>query len=776
MANAHDFICQLPDGYNTIVGERGSRLSGGQKQRICIARAIISDPKVLLLDEATSAFDIESEKAVQVGLKQASAGRTVIVIAHRLSTIQDADQIVVLSHGSIVEQGTHEDLLERNCVYSKLMDAQNLAEMLACQETQFRTKEITTASCGRDENDSFLAKDQSTVKALAAGTSTSQRAAYVAKYDIWTLIRFIASFNKQERNLMLWGLIWAVICGTGTPIQAIFFAKQIMILGQPLSSETVEAIKKRSDFWSAMYLLLAVVQFVAFAFQGLAFAKCSERLIRRVRNMTFGHLLRQDQAFFDDMETGALLSFLSTETANIAGLSGATLGTLLTVSTTLIAALVLGLLIGWKLSLVIASAVPVLLACGYLRFHMLAKFFRHSQDSFAQSASIANETITLLRTVAAFVREDEALAEYRRIIKKQQHKSLISTLRSSALYAASSSAFFLAFALGFWYGGTLLARREYDQFQFFVCFSAIVFGAQSAGTFFSYAREMGDAHGAAVKLKRLSDRRPAIDTWSEAGAAVNRSSSTGAIEFRNVDFSYPKQSDRLVLQNLSLRIPAGQYVGLVGASGSGKSTVVSLLERFYDPVAGSIHLDGQDIRTLNLKQYRAIISLVGQEPTLYQGTVRDNILLGIPCPNLVHNETIKKAYMDANIYDFIQSLPNGLDTPVGNNGVLLSGGQKQRIALARALIRNPRVLLLDEATSALDSKSESLVQAALHKAVNSRRTIISVAHRLSTVRHAHVILVLANGAVAEAGNHDELMRKDGLYAQMVRYQSIQSSL
>ncbi|KAL5901787.1 hypothetical protein ACKVV7_011489, partial [Pyricularia oryzae] len=174
---------------------------------------------------------------------------------------------------------------------------------------------------------------------------------------------------------------------------------------------------------------------------------------------------------------------------------------------------------------------------------------------------------------------------------------LISTLRSSALYAASSSAFFLAFALGFWYGGTLLARREYDQFQFFVCFSAIVFGAQSAGTFFSYAREMGDAHGAAVKLKRLSDRRPAIDTWSEAGAAVNRSSSTGAIEFRNVDFSYPKQSDRLVLQNLSLRIPAGQYVGLVGASGSGKSTVVSLLERFYDPVAGSIHLDGQDIRT-----------------------------------------------------------------------------------------------------------------------------------------------------------------------------------
>ncbi|KAI6513203.1 hypothetical protein MCOR05_012041 [Pyricularia oryzae] len=287
---------------------------------------------------------------------------------------------------------------------------------------------------------------------------------------------------------------------------------------------------------------------------------------------------------------------------------------------------------------------------------------------------------------------------------------------------------------------------------------------------------MGDAHGAAVKLKRLSDRRPAIDTWSEAGAAVNRSSSTGAIEFRNVDFSYPKQSDRLVLQNLSLRIPAGQYVGLVGASGSGKSTVVSLLERFYDPVAGSIHLDGQDIRTLNLKQYRAIISLVGQEPTLYQGTVRDNILLGIPCPNLVHSETIKKACMDANIYDFIQSLPNGLDTPVGNNGVLLSGGQKQRIALARALIRNPRVLLLDEATSALDSKSESLVQAALHKAVNSRRTIISVAHRLSTVRHAHVILVLANGAVAEAGNHDELMRKDGLYAQMVRYQSIQSSL
>lgn len=525
-----------------------------------------------------------------------------------------------------------------------------------------------------------------------------------------------------------------------------------------------------------MYLALAIVQFIAFTIQGLVFAKCSERLIQRARDMTFRNILRQDIAFFDNTNVGTLTSLLSTEAAHVAGLSGATLGTLLTVSTTLIGALALGLALQWKLSLVIASTIPVLLACGYLRFHMLARFSNQSQSSFAESAALASETVTALPTIAALVREDEALNDYRRMMRAQQAKSLVSTLQSTALYAASQSAFFLAFALGFWYGGTLLARHEIDQFQFFACFSAIVFGAQSAGTFFSYAREMGNAHSAASRLKSLCDRRPTIDTRSDSGESVDNGSCAGGIEFRDVKFTYPERPDQPVLRGLSLNIPAGQYIGLVGASGSGKSTIIAMLERFYDPVAGSILLDGRDIRTLNLNQYRSIISLVSQEPVLYQGTIKDNILLGMPNPEEITAEAIEKACVEASIQDFIVSLPDGFNTPVGNNGVLLSGGQKQRIALARALVRNPKVLLLDEATSSLDSESESIVQAALDRASRGGRTTIAVAHRLSTVRNADTILVLANGGIAEMGTHDELMRMGGRYAQMIRYQSIDTSL
>ncbi|KAG8158078.1 hypothetical protein KVR01_011839 [Diaporthe batatas] len=782
-ANAHNFISELPRGYHTVVGERGFLLSGGQKQRICIARAIILDSKILVLDEATSALDSESEKAVQIGLNQASAGRTVIVVAHRLSTIQDADQIVVLSQGCIVEQGVHEELLSKRGAYFKLFNTQRIAAALSSAEVNQSDgkgarplHDSSTASTGAGEKDIVEKMSKTHTGRDEKSRRDSPEPGNETKYGLWTSIKFIASLNKQEQMLMLLGLFFAAICGAGNPVQAVFFAKEITVLSQPLTSESSGEIKTRSDFWSLMYLVLAIVQFIAFTIQGLVFARCSERLIQRVRDMTFRHILRQDIAFFDNTNVGTLTSLLSTETANVAGLSGATLGTLLTVSTTLIGAAALGLALQWNLSLVIASTIPVLLACGYLRFHMLARFSKHSQTSFSESAALASETITALPTIAALVREDEALNEYRRMIRVQQARSLVSTLQSSALYAASQSAFFLVFALGFWYGGTLLARHEIDQFQFFACFSAIVFGAQSAGTFFSYAREMGNAHSSTSRLKSLFDRRPTIDTWSHSGEAIDSSSCAGTIEFRDVKFRYPERLDQPVLRGLNLKISAGQYIGLVGASGSGKSTIIAMLERFYDPDAGTILLDGRDIRTLNLNQYRSIISLVSQEPVLYQGTIKDNILLGMPNSDEINTETIEKACVEASIHNFIVSLPDGLDTNVGNSGVLLSGGQKQRIALARALIRKPRLLLLDEATSSLDSESESVVQDALDRAARGGRTTIAVAHRLSTVRNADTIYVLDNGGIAEMGTHDELMRMEGRYAQMIRHQSTDTSL
>ncbi|GAP87440.1 putative ABC multidrug transporter mdr1 [Rosellinia necatrix] len=786
-ANAHDFISALPEGYETNVGERGFLLSGGQKQRIAIARAVVSDPKILLLDEATSALDTKSEGVVQAALEAAAEGRTTITIAHRLSTIKDAHNIVVMSQGAIIEQGSHDDLLQKKGAYYNLVTAQNIAAVQAPKDQEGEEEEEdddaqlirrmssvrsgVAYSADPDDNIAAKLKRSSTQASVSSRVLRARKAEEEIRYGVWTLVKLIASFNRSEWKLMIWGLFWAIICGGGNPTQALFFAKQILTLSVPITDANKAQVKADSDFWSLMYLVLAFVILIAQIAQGVAFAKCSELLIHRVRDQAFRAMLRQDVAFFDKEENtpGALTSFLSIETTHVAGLSGVTLGTLLTIATTLVSSIILALVIGWKLALVCVSAVPVIIAAGYFRYAMLAHFQQRSKKAYDKSASYASEAISGIRTVASLTREGDVLAQYQNSLAAQQKASLISVAKSSLLYAAAQATLFLAFALGFWYGGTLIASREYDLFQFFVCFMAVVYSAQSAGSIFSFAPDMGKAHHAASELKTLFDRKPTIDTWSDDGEALPEVE--GTIEFRDVHFRYPTRPEQPVLRGLNLTVRPGQYVALVGASGCGKSTTIALLERFYDPLSGGVFIDGKEISSLNIKQYRSFIALVSQEPTLYQGTIKENILLGTSNEN-VTDEAVEHACREANIYDFIMSLPDGFNTVVGTKGALLSGGQKQRIAIARALVRDPRILLLDEATSALDSESEHVVQAALDKAAKGRTTI-AVAHRLSTIQRADVIYVFDQGKVVEQGTHAELMRLNGRYAELVNLQSLE---
>ena len=792
-ANAHDFITSLPNGYDTQVGERGFLISGGQKQRVAIARAIVSDPKILLLDEATSALDTKSEGVVQRALDVAAVGRTTIVIAHRLSTIRDADNIVVMKNGHIVEQGTHDALLESNGAYAALVAAQRLDksdeeekddetidEKIAGATEAEINRIVTQRSVTSGTNDSDPAD-----KRLALGRSTSTRSVSSkklaekgneadTKYSLWTLIKFIASFNKGEWHYMSLGLFFNIIAGAGQPVQGIFFAKAIVALSQPIQFRRSQ-IRSDVDFWALMYLMLAFVQLMSMWIQGISLAICSERLVRRARDLAFRNFLRQDIAFFDQAEnsTGALTSYLSTEATHLSALSGATLGVILSCSSTIIIAVVVSLCIGWKLALVCMCGLPVILGTGYLRFKILAKFSATAQTAYKKSAGYACEHTNAIRTVASLTIENEIYQDYRGQLDSQIKASLKSNLKNSTFYAASQSLMFLAIALGFWYGGTLISSGEYTLFQFFLVYSEIIFGTQSAGTVFSFAGDMSKARNAANELRKLFDRKPTIDPWSQDGKKVD--TIEGHVEFRDVHFRYPSRPDVPVLRGLNISIKPGQYIALVGSSGCGKSTTIALMERFYDPLAGGVFVDGHEISTLELNEYRSHIALVSQEPTLYQGTIKENILLGLggADDSVVEDERIIRACKEANIYDFIISLPDGFATEVGQKAALLSGGQKQRIAIARALLRNPKVLLLDEATSALDSESEKVVQAALDKAAKGRTTI-AVAHRLSTIQNADCIFVIDRGVVVESGTHQELMKiKGGRYGELVTLQSLE---
>nr|AID66618.1 P-glycoprotein [Anadara sativa] len=790
MANAHDFISNLPKGYDTMVGERGAQLSGGQKQRVAIARALVRDPKILLLDEATSALDSESEKIVQAALDKARLGRTTIVIAHRLSTIQSADEIHVMDRGEILEQGTHADLMERKKLYYELVTAQTLVEEELendddTEETRDRVSESEATdgekgragspfkrsrSRGISESSDKMGHKLSRQTSRQFSRQMSKKDELNEKKDEKdeeketleesekpNFFRILKA-NKPEWPFIVMGLFGSAISGGTMPTFAIFFSEMINVFINQ---------GKDSLLWSMMFLALGGANFLCTFIQMASFGQSSNRLTMRLRLQTFQAFLRQDVAYFDDHKhsTGAMTTRLATDGAMVQTATGYRISSVLQAIVGLIVALTIAFLYGWQLALVVLGGVPIVAAASGIQMKVITGKHKEDQAKLEDAGKVASESIENIRTVQSLHREIHFYNSYCQCLLKPYRSALQQAQLYAVSFAFSQGILFFIYGGAFRFGAWMVELDQMTPANVYKVFFAITFTGSVIGQASSFLPDYSKARVSAGLIFKILDRVPPIDVYSQKGIYLQ--DIQGRIRFKDVNFNYPNRPDVKVLQNFNLEVEPGQTVALVGPSGCGKSTVVSLLQRFYDPDSGQVMVDGGDIRDMHLQRFRSFIGVVGQEPVLFDCSIRDNIAYGLDT-DVGMDEIIEAARM-ANIHEFIVNRPTGYDTEVGEKGTQLSGGQKQRIAIARALVRNPRILLLDEATSALDTESEKLVQEALDN-VQQGRTCIVIAHRLSTIQNADVIYVIDNGQIVEIGTHQQLLAKRGVYSSLVSAQ------
>uniref|UniRef100_A0A0E0C374 MDR-like ABC transporter n=1 Tax=Oryza meridionalis TaxID=40149 RepID=A0A0E0C374_9ORYZ len=766
LANAAKFVDNLPNGLETMVGERGIQLSGGQKQRIAIARAIIKNPRILLLDEATSALDMESERVVQDALNRIMLERTTIIVAHRLSTVKNADVISVLQQGKMVEQGSHVELMKKpEGAYAQLIQlqgAQQDAEVHnddpdmiissdsgsrsinvkpRSQSTSFRrsiTKGSSFGHSGRhpipaplDFPDPMEFKDDLGMEETTDKVPRGQKKASISR---------LFYLNKPEAFVLVLGSVTAAMHGLMFPIFGILISSAIKMFYEPPSE-----LLKDSRFWASMFVVVGASAFVLIPTEYFLFGLAGGKLVERIRSLAFRSVMHQEINWFDKPEhsSGSISARLSVDALNVKRLVGDNLALNVQTVSTVISGFTIAMVANWKLALIITVVVPLVGFQAYAQMKFLKGFNKNAKLKYEEASQVATDAVGGIRTVASFCAEQKVIEAYEKKCESPVRQGIREGVVGGLGFGFSFLVFYFTYALCFYVGAKFVHQGVATFPEVFRVFFVLVLATSGISRTSAIGADSTKANESAVSIFEILDRKSKIDSSSEEGVVI--ASVRGDIEFHNT-------------------------VALVGESGSGKSTAIALLERFYDPDTGKILLDGVDLKTLKVSWLRLQIGLVAQEPVLFNDTIHANIAYGKQgqAPSL---EEIMAAAEAANAHQFISALPDGYSTVVGERGIQLSGGQKQRVAIARAIMKDPKVLLLDEATSALDAESERVVQEALDRVMVGRTTVV-VAHRLSTIKGADIIGVLKNGAIVEKGRHDELMRiKDGTYASLVELSS-----
>nr|XP_057939637.1 ATP-dependent translocase ABCB1-like isoform X2 [Doryrhamphus excisus] len=765
-ANAYDFIINLPDKFETLVGERGIQMSGGQKQRIAIARALVRNPKILLLDEATSALDAESETIVQAALDKARLGRTTIIVAHRLSTIRNADIIAGIRNGEVVELGTHSQLMEKKGVYHTLVTMQTFHKAEEQEESQQHEKtplSITISESSRPRRkSSFTASEGNKDEKETLVDATAKR----VDDDKVPPVSFleVMRLNLPEWPYILFGVVCAVLNGVMQPMFDVILAKFIVVF----SHSDQEGIRKQTVVLSLMFVVIGVVSFLTTFLEGFCFGKSGEILTMKLRLASFKAMMRQDLPWFDNPKNsvGALSTRLAIDAAQVQGVTGLRLAALIQNAGNLGTCMILAFAYGWELTLLALGLVPVMVVAGAVQMTVLAGQAEEDIQELEIAGKIFTEATDNIRTVASLTREPLFESLYQTSLQVPFKNSQKKAHVQGVVFCVSQAMLCFAYAGCFRFGAWLVDQGRMDVEAVFLIVMVLINGAMAVGEVNSFTPNYAKAKVSAAHIVMLLKREPAIDNLSEEGQPLDQFD--GNVQFEGVKFSYPSRPGVPVLRGLNLKVCKGETLALVGSSGCGKSTTIQLLERFYDTSHGTVTFDSKSVKELNIHSMRSHIGIVSQEPVLFDCSLAENIAYG-DNSRTVTMEEIKAAAEAANIHSFIESLPKKYDTQAGDKGTQLSGGQKQRIAIARAILRNPKLLLLDEATSALDTESEKVVQEALDKA-RQGRTCIVIAHRLSTIQNADRIAVFHGGVVAEEGTHQQLLAKKGIYHMLVMTQ------